>query len=135
MAQVHTARRPAGWVPWAVLGVFLLLYVMYGVVKGVAPKEQAKLYKPGAQAMLVVPFEGRLWKPEDRNVLSLSDKEMVAMDEAVGVTVFARPADSLGGGGGLANVAEPPGVAGRYYLKVGKGKYVLLEVQPQWAPQ
>lgn len=135
MAAVEAERRPAGWVPWAALSLFFVLAFFYWLVRDAGPKEQARLYRPDAQELLVVPYDDRLWVPREEAVTRVPDSEMVEVGERVGVTVFARPADSLGGGGGLANVAEPPGVAGRYYLKVRDDTYVPLEPQNQWAPE
>src|SRR5690242_2383265 len=96
MAQMVTERRPAGWVPWAALGLFFAIAVLYWLTRDVGPKAQVKLYHPGAQALLVVPFEGRLWVPDDqRRALRIDDGDMVVAGEQVGVTVFSRPSDGL----------------------------------------
>jgi hypothetical protein len=134
MAQVLTERRPAGWVPWAALGLFFVMAIVYWLSRDVGPRAQAKLYRPHAQAMLVVPVEGRLWTPVDeRQALKIDDSEMVAAGEQVGVTVFTRPADGLGGGGGLGSV-EVPYPGNRYYLKLKDDTYVPLEPKDEWAP-
>lgn len=133
MAEVLRDRRPAAWIPWAALSAFFLVAMLYWAVRGAAPQEQAKLYEPRAQDILVVPFEGRLWVPADeRLAMTVDDEEMVVVGEQVGVTVFSRPADGLGGGGGYGRM-EAQGH--RYYVKLDDDTYVPLDPQDQWAPQ